>query len=464
MKKIKRILILSLLILASMLYADQRDEPVDVIVALDKSLSMEEEIEAVKDYVNTYLIDQLLIPGDYFLTVAFYGQTEIPVSLNITGDEDKRKAKEIISGLLADGRFTDIGNALDVLGRELDKRADSGRKKYLLLITDGIQEAPPESKYYSPDGSFNHEFLKNTRTIQKKGWKIHVLGIGTYQAARDLAQELGGKYTKTSETPTKEEIIARTRDFLASINMIEAAKMSPVSKNGRGTLTIVLQSSGYSEEKVIEIGGVELALDEPGRTPQNILHEKISVSIEPDKPTSVRLPVRISGEMESGDHSGELEFIFAGEERFIPVVTEIQFRVKSTLASYWYLIPIGVALLAGLILLPILLVTKIGFKRGLRFRLLVEDQVLSKNEEFHTLKEGRALFLNEADDKVSIVKTRNSKSVAKLSVFKEALRMAILKSDRFPKLGEVPGDVLDFSFRIRTESGKNITVRLGRIT
>ena len=89
MKKIKRIFILSLLILASMLYADQRDEPVDVIVALDKSLSMEEEIEAVKDYVNTYLIDQLLIPGDYFLTVAFYGQTEIPVSLDITGDEDK---------------------------------------------------------------------------------------------------------------------------------------------------------------------------------------------------------------------------------------------------------------------------------------------------------------------------------------------------------------------------------------
>ncbi len=298
--------------------------------------------------------------------------------------------------------------------------------------------------------------------MQQSGLRVSQGGQGALDKAASATTRVASatlRWTGFSSVERMNRIVAAE-----ATNMIEAAKMSPVAKNGRGTLTIVLQSSGYSEEKVIEIGGVELTLDEPGRTPQNILPEKISVSIEPDKPTSVRLPVRISGEMESGDHSGEVEFIFAGEERFIPVVTEIQFRVKSTLASYWYLIPIGVALLAGLILLLILLVTKIGFKRGLIFRLIVEDQVLSKNEEFHALKEGRALFLNEADDKVSIVKTRNPKSVAKLSVFKEALRMVILKSDRFPKLGEVPGDVLDFSFRIRTESGKNITVRLGRIT
>jgi Mg-chelatase subunit ChlD len=168
--------------------ADVRTEPIDVIVALDKSLSMVEEIGAVVEYVNTYIIDQLLIPGDYFLVLAFYGRTEIPVAMRITGDADKQKAKQAVAALAANGRFTDIGNALDVLGAELAKLPEQNRRKHLLLITDGIQEAPPASRYYSRDGKFTHEFLQSTKTIQKQGWKIEILGIGTHAGAGELAE------------------------------------------------------------------------------------------------------------------------------------------------------------------------------------------------------------------------------------------------------------------------------------
>ncbi len=45
--------------------ADSRKDNIDVIIALDKSLSMENKIGGVREWVNSFIIDQLLIPGDY---------------------------------------------------------------------------------------------------------------------------------------------------------------------------------------------------------------------------------------------------------------------------------------------------------------------------------------------------------------------------------------------------------------
>ncbi len=461
MKKIRGFLTLLFLGLSLLIYADEREEPIDIIIALDKSLSMVEEIEAVKEYVNTFMIDQLLIPGDYFLVVTFYGQTEIPVSMRISSERDKERAKETIAGLMADGRFTDIGNALDKLGEQLDKFSDSGRKKYLLLITDGIQEAPPESKYYSPDGSFNHAFLENTKTIQKKGWKIHVLGIGTYHAAQELARELSGKYTEISEEPTSKEIAEKTKDFLSSIELAQKVKFSGLNQHGRGTLKLRLVSKGYTEVKEIVISAIQLLL--PGRDVENILAHEFSISLQPDGSETARLPIHIQQELESGDYSGTIQFFFAGEEQFIPAVMEVQFHVKSFLGNYWIWILIGIILLVILIILLILLISRLG-KARVRFRLIVEDQTLSKEEELFTLREGKFLFLNELNDIVSISNKRNPKSLAKLSIIQKKLRMTLLKESRFLKLREVPKDVLDFNFRIRAESGKNINVGFGSLT
>ena len=50
------------LILASPVLADTRKDNIDVIIALDKSLSMENKVGAVKTWVNSFIIDQLLDP------------------------------------------------------------------------------------------------------------------------------------------------------------------------------------------------------------------------------------------------------------------------------------------------------------------------------------------------------------------------------------------------------------------
>ena len=102
--------------------------------------------------------------------------------------------------------------------RRSPRRESDGREKYVLLLTDGIQEAPPSSKYYSKSGTFNHEFLANTKTIQQKGWKVMILGIGTDTAAKDLARELQGSYNEITNKLSVDALTEKTGALLRRHN------------------------------------------------------------------------------------------------------------------------------------------------------------------------------------------------------------------------------------------------------
>jgi hypothetical protein len=179
------VVILSLLLtVPGLAPADKRTENIDMFVVLDRSLSMYQhvggvkKIDAVKEYATRELIDGQLILGDFLEVIGFYGKTEVLVSQLVQTEADRAAVKRIINGLVEDGHFTDIGNALDALRTEVEKRESSGRLKHILLITDGIQEAPPTSKYYSKDGSFNHEFLENTKTSRRRAGRYSCSASG----------------------------------------------------------------------------------------------------------------------------------------------------------------------------------------------------------------------------------------------------------------------------------------------
>jgi Mg-chelatase subunit ChlD len=444
--------------------ADIRTEPIDVIIALDKSLSMVEEIDAVKEYVDTYLIDELLIPGDFFLVVAFYGKTEIPVSMRITVPEDKEKAKEAINALIADGRFTDIGNALDALGEQLHKYSSDDRKKFLLLITDGIQEAPPASKYYSPDGRFNHAFLENTKVIQKLGWKIHILGVGTHEQAQELAENLAATYNNLSEQPTAEELVQKTQDFLSALEVSGKLTMGPVDYRGGSSLSLTVESQGFTQEQRVDIGSILLSLPFGGE--ENILPENFSFTVPPGGSTSVEIPVRLHAPPPSGDYDGSVRFVFAGPTSFLPVVMDVGYHVESFLESYWLWLVIGALVVVALVVLLILLIPRLK-KVSHRFRLVVEGekQGKAKDQELHAIKEGRPLYLELDDDRLRVSPQKQPGSLARLTAIQKGVRLTVLKSERFPKLWEVPLDILDFDFKVRMdlERRKDVVVRLARV-
>jgi hypothetical protein len=74
----KRLVFLILLVaIGSIISADDRTEEIDVFIVVDKSLSMEEEIDAVKNYINQSIVEELLIPGDNFVVIIFYGDAEV---------------------------------------------------------------------------------------------------------------------------------------------------------------------------------------------------------------------------------------------------------------------------------------------------------------------------------------------------------------------------------------------------
>jgi hypothetical protein len=468
MKKSAILALLLALAGAAGIFADVRTEPIDVIVALDKSLSMVEEIGAVIEYVNTYIIDQLLIPGDYFLVVAFYGKTDIPVALRIEGQADKQRAKQAISQLLADGRFTDIGNALDALGAQLAKLPEPNRRKHLLLITDGIQEAPPTSRYYSKDGKFTHAFLENTKTIQKQGWKIEILGIGTHAGAAELAESLAAGYTELSEAPTAQEFIEKTRGFLASVQITEGPDISAFNLLGLGRLHLGLTSRGYDQPVTVELSGIQLSL--PGRADQDILRSPRTLTVAPGTLLQASLRLALRPRLPAGEYKGEIRFLFAGQTQFTPVVAATTFRVTSvggTLAGLqssfranlrWWLLAAGVVALL-LILLLVLLLVRPGRART-RFRLLVEGRRRGPGGKFLTIVEGKPLFLEEAEGSVRISEKKNPASLARLAAVRGGVRLTVLRSERFPRLKALPPNVLDNDITVRLEGRKELTIRL----
>ncbi len=282
-------------------WADQRTQNIDVMIALDKSLSMEDKVGSVERWVDSSIIDQMLIPGDYFTVIAFYGKADVVISQALASDADKAGLKKAIDAIHGNGRFTDIGNALDVLKSQLASRSSDGREKYVLLLTDGIQEAPPTSKYYSKNGTFNHEFLDNTKTIPEKGWKIMILGVGTAGAAKELAGQLQGAYAPVGNKPTEQSLSEGSNALFSTVTMQGDATLSAVNSGGRSTLSFTLKASGLKGKTLITLGGIS-ALIGPNSLP-NLLPQPFSFSL----PGRRRAAGPRSRAVPQSDAAGEVE-------------------------------------------------------------------------------------------------------------------------------------------------------------
>ncbi len=315
------------------LSADERTKNIDVYLVLDKSLSMEEEIGSVKAYTINNLIKNLLIPGDTFTLIPFYGKAHVVFSGKITSRKDKIKLEKTVESIQANGHFTDIGNALDTLKKSLSRKSSTTRRKYVLLITDGKQEAPPGSKYYSPDHTFNHEFLKNVKIIQRKGWKIEILGIGTESAARKLAKELSVSYAEVPQKASSKEISKKIGNFLGTIRIERGScTLQKLTSKGNGILVFTLASEGYRETRSITVSGIRLQAENIRK--DTILLSPVTLSIPPHTKKKIELPVTVPV-LKKG-YTAEIIFTFDSGTTFLPPVQKIHINtvVNNTLLLY----------------------------------------------------------------------------------------------------------------------------------
>ena len=443
-----------LLFLGHNMAADTREENIDLFIVLDKSLSMEEEIGAVKDYVQESLVREVLIPGDFIAVIQFYGRAELLFADTVQSDEEIEAYLAAIEKIEADGSFTDIGNALDVLRDSLEQYHHKDRREYLILLTDGKQEAPLDSEYYTEDGSFNHAFLENARTIQKAGWKIQVLGIGTASAAREIAEELAGGYAETSEEPTKEELAEKTKDFLAVLELTGALSVKPVSHRGESIMSFELQAVGFTDDPVVALERVTVTLEKSGT--EYLVAKDVALNPAANGVTDVSIPLSFPQMPGPGSYEARVRFVFGGLEVFTPgvVSTEVEFRGFFRSNLYW-LIPVAVIFLAGIGLGLFFLLRGAGQKRPMKIRVFIDNKAV-----------GTGPFLLKPDDKIyvvpekatfTVVDENKPDTVARVSRSGDALVMKILDEKNLKTADPLPENILGEKVRIKLQSGLYIT-------
>jgi Mg-chelatase subunit ChlD len=443
-------------VLASPVVADVRKDNIDVIIALDKSLSMENKIGGVREWVNSSIIDQLLIPGDTLVVVAFYGKADVIISHTVKDDADKKALQAIISKIRGNGRFTDIGNALDVVRAQVTDRQSDGREKYILLLTDGIQEAPPSSKYYTKDGKFNHEFLANTKTIQEKGWKIMILGIGTDTAAKDLAHELKGTYNEVTESATAGSLAETTGAFFGTITAEGGVRVGGVSADGSSKLALTLKASGLTNDASITLDSVTARIG--NREIPNVLPAPFKFGVKKEGPTHVSVPLRFPTDLPQGPATGALTFSFGSGAAFSPAEANVSFVVNNWLQNNLILLICAAVIVLLLVAFLAIVIWRLTRGKPLQFALTIDGETVG--EDPVSLSAGHEMYLNENAGVFSLVAHRNAKSLARFTVKDAKLLLGVLKEDRFPKLKEVPPDARGHTFVVRSEKGGNLSLKV----
>jgi hypothetical protein len=464
------VVILSLLLaVAGLAPADKRTENIDMFVVLDRSLSMYKhvgavrKIDAVKAYTTSELIDGQLIPGDFLEVIGFYGKTEVLVSQLVQTEADRTAVKRIINGLVENGHFTDIGNALDTLLTEVGKRESNGRLKHILLITDGIQEAPPTSKYYSPDGSFNHALLENTKTIQKKGWKIQLLGLGAGTAVLDLAKALEAVYGELKGGVSAEEIKGQTENLLGTIQIVDrTASVAPVGSDGSTELSLSLRSEGYSREVTVAVAGIAAASGTVSAA-QTLVGAPVSLQVSAAGDTVVRLPLALPADLPAGRRPWKISFSFLPGERFTPGDLTVPVTVRGWAGNHplaFWLIIAGAVILAALL---VLLILRLVRGRPVRFSVLVDGEPADGSPA--AVAKGAFRYLSERDGAFSLEGTRTSRSIARFSVRRHpqrrrALAVEFLKPDRFLKVSEPPENAIGCSLTVKASDGSRHALKV----
>ena len=261
MKKNKRFLVIMLVSFMILpLQAGERTIPVDMIVMVDKSLSMAEsgKFESLHAWVRDQLIGQILIDGDWLSVYQFYGEADALLTMTVSGEADRAKIIRTIDGITPDGKYTDIGLALDTIKRALDDRGTNGRHKIMLLLTDLKQEAPWTSRYAGTTDSFESPYLAEARVIQHDSWYEITLDMDiqdeVVKTSRELYSSIQENSASARNLPAEGESLAILPDGTVSGGVAGANNTSGAGKVGvMALLASAIPSAGLP---LLAVGGL----------------------------------------------------------------------------------------------------------------------------------------------------------------------------------------------------------------
>lgn len=444
------------------LYADDR-QPYDIVLVVDKSLSMEEEIGVVKNFVRDSIIDETVQIGDNLVLIDFYGQAELLASIPINSQTDIDRAKQILASISLNQlhTYTDIGNAVDLAQVEIEKLGASERPKIIFVVTDGIQEAPPGSKYVAVDGTFSHALLEKASTIAKEGWKIQVIAIGSSAATKEFTERISGEYVEVSEEPTEAELELTVEEFEGIMTISQRPERLAIPATRENSLGFKLKSQGFKNDAVVTLK--EIRLTTPVTQEYNVLNEPLTFTVPKEGEQDVAVKVNFPPVLAEGDYNADFQFIFDKGATFTPGIISLTLHVNTFFENNPLLLVLLIA--GGVLLLALLifLIVKIITSRGVRFRLKVEEAPLKAGKDVFKVSYGKWLYLNESYGRLSIIPKRSLRSIGRVYGIKGGLEFEPLREEQFVGLKKAKQNVLGQKITVKTQDSAILHVEFVKL-
>jgi len=212
--------------------ADSRSTSVDFVLLVDTSLSMADAMEPARRYAAGEIIGRLVETDDWVAVLRFYGSVETVWKGDVTGSADVSAIVRSLNELEADGRFTDIGSALDAMDSLILERGHPERPKYILLLTDERQEAPKGTQYYSSDYVAHHPLLEYVKRVDMGPFRVITIGYGLADTIEGEARSLMTTLSEPPNRPTSPLAGADASDMGAAAGTSDAQSASGGASGG----------------------------------------------------------------------------------------------------------------------------------------------------------------------------------------------------------------------------------------
>jgi hypothetical protein len=339
---------------------------VDAFVILDESGSMQPIFQRVTGYLAEALVRDYLVPSDYLLVLGFSDVPHVRISQALSSPGEKQNVEAMLRDLnVRPMGYTDMGRALEELLRQVEALAAPSHQQVVLILTDGLHQPPRDSPYFdpvrpdsgtglAPPSRFGPRFAAQVERVAAKGYRVHVVGIGTETDALALAQALGAGHTLLQRFDAAELRAALARFWDETINLVGVdVPGAAIRAGGAAQLRVRLQSAS---DKPAEVGlrsvrvsrlqsrgqvlDATLASIEPGRA---------RIALAPRQSLAFDVRVQVSQAAPPGDYLATLFFDQASAVRFYPPEAEIAFHVPSFFELYGRRLAVGGAVFLVLV-------------------------------------------------------------------------------------------------------------------
>ena len=472
---------------AIQMQADERpaNTAYDIILIVDKSISMEESgnLQVVKNFMTNTILKENVKIGDFLILMDFWGEAEVVDSFTVASEADRARAQSIISSIISTPRETNtnIGNAIDIAKYQIDTLACTARPKVVLMVTDGYQEAPRFSKYYSPDHTFTDSFLSTATSIAKKGWKIEVIEIGgaknfmpsaattqpetknknegavnqgPEQGLKETTEQMGGQHKAVSAKPTQEELNQAVTGLETRIDASPLTDRIVIPASRQADIAIGLKGQGLTGDTLVTVKEAHLTAG-PIQDKNLLRGLSLPFTVPKDGGTKVTIPLK-DVDLPAGDYKGDLQFFFEGDNGFQPSAFTVNLHVNGWIENNlgWFIVILVAALLV--IAFIVFLIIRLILSSGVKFRLKVDEQPLKKGKDVFKVGYGKWLYLNESFGRLSIAPKRSLRSIGRVYGVKKGLEFEPLREEQFPGLKAAKQNILGHKLTVKTQDSATL--------